>query len=111
MSMAVTFDTLRSLANGSISSSYVAVGSPTTSPARVVCITNATDGDMFFSTDGSTNMLFVAKSTYKTFDFTTNRRITDNTFAIRKNTQFYVKQSSAPTSGSVYIELIYGGND
>ena len=110
MSMAVTFDSLRTLGHASISGSYAAVGAATTSSTRIVCITNNTDGDMLFSTDGVNDMLFVAKSTYKVFDFTTNKRLDDNTFAIRQNTQWYVKQSTSPSTGSVYIESIYGGN-
>ena len=108
MGIVVSFDALRSLAHGSISGTYAAVGSPTTYPARIVCITNNTDGDMIFSTNNSSDMLFVATKSYKTFDFTTNRLSTDATFSLPAGTQFYVKQSTAPSSGSVYIEAIRG---
>jgi len=44
-------DTLRTLANGSISGTYAAVGTPFTSPVRLICFTNNTDGDMLFTDD------------------------------------------------------------
>lgn len=101
-------ETLRSLAHGSISGSYAAVGTPLTNPARLVCLTNNTDGDMLFSLDGINDTFFVAKGSFKLFDVTANRRSIDLIFAFAANTQFYVKQSTAPTAGSVYIEVLYG---
>ena len=108
MSEAVVIDTLRSLANGSISGSYAAVGTALTSPCRIICFTNNTDKDMLFSDDGINDKLFVAQGAFKLFDLTTNKMATDGFFAIRSGTQFYVKQGAAPSSGSVYIEVIYG---
>jgi hypothetical protein len=101
-------DTLRTLANGSITGSYVAVGTAFGHPVRLICITNNTDGDMLFSTDGSTDQLFVARQSFKLFDLTTNHGQYDSTFVLPIGTQFYVKRSTVPTTGSVYIETIYG---
>jgi len=108
MSNVAVLDNLRTLAFGSISGNYAAVGTPISSPARLICFTNDTDADMFFSDDGVNNKLFVAKGSYKLFDITTNRDAYDSYMALRAGTQFYVKQSSAPGSGAVYIEVIYG---
>lgn len=110
MSNAVTFDTLRSLANASIASSFTAIGTATTVQARAVCITNATDQDMIFSTDGSTNMLFVAKTSFKLFDISANKPDYETNAVLPKGTQFYVKYVSAPSTGSVYVEIMYGRN-
>ena len=63
---------------------------------------------MIFSTDGVTNMLFIPKSSFKLFDICTNRQNNAPTFVIQPGTQWYVKQSTAATSGDVYIENIYG---
>ena len=104
----VKFEAVRTLAFGSISASYAAVGTVTLYPARLVCITNNTNGDMYFSLDGSTNMLFVAKTSFKLFDFNTNRYNSDQTFVLQTGSQFYVKQVTAPSAGDVYIEVIYG---
>jgi hypothetical protein len=107
----VYFDTLRSLAFGSISGTYAAVGSAFTVEPRIICITNNTQGGMIFSTDNtnSDGQLFVAAGSFKLFDLTANMVPgKDDNFVIAKGTQFYVKQSTAPTSGAVYIEIVYG---
>jgi hypothetical protein len=106
----VYFDTLRSLASASISASYAAVGTPLTVEPRIMCITNKTQGDMIFSIDSSnaSGNLFVAAGSFKLFDLTANLVPgKDDNFVIAKGTQFYVKQVTAPTSGSVYLEFIY----
>jgi len=103
-------DSLRSLAFGGISAVYAAVGTAFTVAPRIICITNKTQGDMIFSID-STNAagnLFLAAGTFKLFDLTANLIPgKDDSFVFAVGTQFYVKQVTAPTSGSVYIELIY----
>ena len=105
-SQVAIIDTLRSLGSGSISGTYAAVGSAFTSPVRIICITNNTDGDMLFTTDVTKDMLFIPKGSFKLFDLTTNG--IGSYFVLRVGTQFYVKQSTAPTTGSVYIEVILG---
>jgi hypothetical protein len=105
-------DPLRSLAFGSISGTYAAVGIAFTHPVRVICITNNTDGDMVFSNDGITDKLFLAKGSFKLFDLNTNHDGGLNQgLKIRVGTVMYVKQVSAPTTGSVYIENIYAFGD
>lgn len=108
MSEVAVIDTLRTLANGSISGVYAAVGVPTSYPSRVICFTNNTDGDMYFTDDPTRDEIFVAKGAFKLFDVTTNQAKVDGFFAFPARQQFYVKQSSAPSTGSVYIEVIYG---
>lgn len=101
-------DALRSKANGSITGSYTTVGSPQAFQARIICFTNTTNEDMLFSTDGSTDMLIVAAGGFKLFDITTNHRpVNQDDFCFPNGTQWYVKYASAPSSGSVYIEIIY----
>ena len=102
------FDELRSLAFGGISGSYAAVGSSLDQYARVITITNNTEGDMLFTTDNSRDELFVAAGSFKLYDIQANMNDRDDDkFVLAKGTQFYVKQVTAPTSGSVYIEFIY----
>lgn len=104
----VVIDILRSLAAGSISGAFAAVGTPFTSAVRLICLTNNTDGDMFFSDDGINNKLFIPKGSFKLFDLASNKTNNNTTYVLRTGTQFYVKQSSAPTTGSVYIEALLG---
>lgn len=106
----VYFDTLRSLGFASISGTYAAVGTALTVEARIVCFTNKTAGDMIFSTDStnSAGQIFVPAGAFKLYDLTANLIPgKDDSFVLAKGTQFYVKQSTAPTSGAVYIELVY----
>jgi hypothetical protein len=103
-SQAASIDTLRSLGFASISGSYAAVGTPFVFPVRLICFTNNTDGDMFFSYDGVNNMLFIAAGSFKLFDMSTNKLSTQPQWAFATGTQFYVKQSTSPSRGAVYIE-------
>jgi hypothetical protein len=106
---AVQFDALRSLAFGSISGSYAALGSPLGFNWKMFKITNNTDGDMFISTDGTTDNLFVPATSFVLYDLSTNAPpvSVNDTFCMAIGTQFYVKQSTSPSTGAVYIEGIY----
>lgn len=106
----VYFDSLRTLAFGGISGSYAAVGTPLTVNARMICFTNKTVGDMIFSTDNTdaNGQILVPAGSFKLYDLTANLVPgKDDSFVLAKNTQFYVKQATAPVSGAVYIELVY----
>lgn len=105
----VTLDAIRTVAHGSVTNSYAALGGPFTSPARLICITNNTDGDMLFSVDGSTDQLFVAAGSFKLFDITTNKVVGAPIWCFPVGTQFYIKYSTAPTKNSVYLEVLSGG--
>lgn len=108
----VQFETLRSLAYTSISGSYAAIGTPLSHPIRTICFINNTNGDMFVSDDGVNNKIFVARNSYKLYDLNSNRDGGDNReFKYQKNTQFYVKQSSAPSSGDFYMEVSFASGE
>jgi hypothetical protein len=101
-------DAIRSVAFGSITASYVALGTPLGFPARIICFTNTTDQDVFLSTDGSTDQILVPAGSFKLFDITTNHRpVNHDDFVFAIGTQFYVKYAAAPSKGAVYIEVIY----
>lgn len=105
-----SFEPLRTLASGGISGSYAAVGSATSHRVRAFCITNNTQGDMIFSLDDtvSAGQMFVAKGSYKLYDVQANMNVQfDDAYVLPIGTTFYVKQSTSPTSGDVYIECIY----
>ena len=108
MPQRVQFDTIRTVAHASITSSYVALGGALGFTTRIICITNNTDGDMLFSLDGTDDEMFVAAGSYKTYDFNTNRDLQDPMFALAVGQQFYIKYSSSPSKGAVYIECVYG---
>ena len=104
----VSFDAVRSLGEASIGATYTAVGTPFVNPVRLIVFTNNTDGDMFFSDDGTTDMLFIPKGGFKLFDLNTNRTHIDQYWVLPINTQWYVRYSTAPATGAVYIECLWG---
>jgi len=104
------FEPLRTLAFGGISGAYAAVGSPLDNRVRAFCITNNTQGDMIFSLDSSeaAGHMFVAAGSYKLYDIQANINPQfDDKFVLAIGEQFYVKQSTAPVDGDIWIECLY----
>jgi len=102
------FEDLRSLAFGSISGSYAAVGTAVASPVRLFCLTNNTEGDMIFSLDGTNDHFFVAAGSFKLIDIQSNINPNkEDKYVLDQGTIFYVKQDTGPVSGSVYVEVMY----
>jgi len=102
------FDTLRSLAFGGISGSYAPLGSALTTNTRIFKLTNNTDGDLIASLDGTNDHIFLPAGSFTLYDLSTNSppiAVTDN-LVLAIGTQFSVKQSTAPTSGAIYLECI-----
>ena len=100
-------ETIRSLAFGSISGSFAAVGTALANPARIILFQNTCDTDMFISFDVVNSHLMVPTLGFVLLDVTSNASISLN-FTIAQGTRFYVKQVSAPSSGTVYISVFYG---
>jgi hypothetical protein len=105
----VRFDPIRTLAFGGISGSYAAIGTPLATNWRLFKITNNTDGDLLISADGTTDNLFVPKMSFTLYDLSTNGQPASQTddFVMQIGTQFYAKQSTAPTAGALWIEGVY----
>lgn len=102
------FDAVREVAFGSIGASYAALGGVTTDQARIITFQNSTNEDVYISLNGSSNQIRLAANNCRAFDFTANEVTPDGLF-IPKGTQFYIKYVSAgPTSGAVWIEVVYG---
>ncbi len=108
MSQVAVIDTIRTLAFGGISGSYAAVGTRTTDATRLICFTNNTNGDVFFSNNGINDQFFVAAGSFKLLDITSNKDNMNGFYAFPSSMQWYVRQSTAPSSGAVYIEVLYG---
>ncbi len=101
-------DTIRSTAFGSITGSFLAIGTPFGFQARIICFTNTTDKDVFLSMDGVNSQILVPAGSFKLFDVTTNHRpVNQDDFCFAIGTQWYVKYAAAPSLGAVYIEVIY----
>lgn len=104
-----SIDAIRSLGFASIGSTYTPIGAPTEYQTRIICFTNTTDADMLLSVNGIIDQLIAPAGFFKLFDITTNHRpVNMDDFVFSSNIQWFVKYASAaPTSGSVYIEIIY----
>jgi len=108
MASRVFFEPIKTLAFGGISGSYASVGSPTTNPIRAFCISNDTEGDMYFTTDTSQDEMYLAAGSFRLYDLQSNINPQfDDKCVLPIGTQFSVKQITAPVSGSVYVECIY----
>jgi len=106
--IAVRYDAYRTLAFGSISGTYAAIGTPTAHLMRLVHFVNNTNANMNFSFDGTTDNVFIPANSFALYDLQTNSE-SGNDFFLALNTQIYVKQNAgAATSGSVYIIMVYG---
>lgn len=108
MSSKVQVEPVKTTGFAAISGAYATVGVPTTHEIRLICITNSTAGDMYFTTDTSVDQYFIAAGSFKLFDLQANNYSkTDPKWVYEIGTQFYVKQIQAPVSGAVYIECLY----
>lgn len=103
-------DPLRSLAFGGISGTYATLGSAFEHLARIIVISNNTEGDMIVSDDNTVveGKYFVAAGSFILIDIQANQNDNfDDKYVLPIGTQFYVKQLTAPVSGSVYLAMMY----
>lgn len=103
------FDTIFTVAFGSITTSYTSLGTPLANNWRVFKITNNTDGDMLFSFNASTDNIFVPKASFTLYDLSTNAQPVQqsDSFVLALKTQFSIKSSTTPSMGAVWIEGCY----
>lgn len=102
------FDTVREVAFGSIGAAYGAVGSALTDHARILRFVNQTDAQVYISLDGSSDQIRMAANSFFIVDCATNR-IRDDGLFVPVGTIFYAKRAAgAPTSGSLWIEVVSG---
>lgn len=103
------FDSVRTLAAGSLSGSYTAVGSPIANRARGICFTNTTDGAVYFTNDTAKDKIVVPAGSFKLWDCQANMNTgLDKGFSLKKNEQWYCKEIDGSSTGSVYIENLIG---
>lgn len=101
---------LRSAAFGDITGSLVALGSPLEHPARVLFFTNGTDATIYLSFTTANNQFALLAGSSLTLDVTTNKSFDEGLYFV-VGTQPYIAYATAPTSGSVYLSIVYGTTD
>ncbi len=103
-----TFDAVREAAFGAIGAAYAAVGGAITDHARMVRFVNQTDAQVYISLDGSTDHIRMAANSFFILDFSANK-VRDDGLFVPVGTIFSARrQAGAPTSGSLWIEVVSG---
>ena len=102
-------ETERTTAFGSITASYVAIGTPFAHPSIKYVLQNQTDKPISFSIDGVNSEITLAAGATFTSDVSTNKMLGGG-MCKAQGTQYYIKYISAPGSGAVYISTYYGAN-
>jgi len=99
---------LRSLAFGSVSGSYMGVGTAFEHPIRLLYIQNLTDVAVLFSLDGINDHWILPTQGYMIIDITANKT-REQGWYIAEGTRIYVRDlAGAPTLGAVYVTVFYG---
>ncbi len=102
------WETIRSADTTAIGTSYADIGSTSAGPIIAAIFKNATNGDVFVTTDGSNNKLLIPANSYDAWDMQTNHmNFQENEAALPIGTQFSVKDGpTIGTSGTFYIEAL-----
>jgi hypothetical protein len=104
----VRFDSYRTLAFGSISGTYAAVGTALEKPMRLLHFQNTSDVDLLISFDQVNDNLYLPAGSFALYDFNANQDPGAD-FKMQVGTQIYVKQASgAPGSGGIQVMAVYG---
>ena len=99
----IKMEAIREIAAAAVTNVYQVFGGVLTRDSFRIVITNATNGDLYISTDGTTNMMKIPSGVSRIYDDKTNDSYR------RKGTQFYVKYVAVPgvPSGWTGIEIEY----
>ncbi|MDE1970951.1 MAG: hypothetical protein KGI50_05245 [Patescibacteria group bacterium] len=106
---AATFDTLRSVAFGSLTTSYAILGSELSNPAVLIGFKNATDGTVLISFDGINDNLVLPPQSMAVYDLRTNAPGREGAcdYLFPKSAAILVKYTgTAPSLGSFYAEVL-----
>ncbi len=102
------FETLRSVAFGAVTASFVALGTPLNYPSRKLNFINLSDADIEVSDDGTNPKWIIAASSGDIEDIGTNRNDLGCNLEIPAYTQLYVRYiGSAPTVKGFYVGSMY----
>lgn len=96
-------EAIRELAAGTITNAYQVLGGVFTRDVFRMVITNNTNGDIYLSTDGVTDMMKMPTSSGRILDDKTNDMFR------KKGTQFYIRYETTPgvPAGWAALEVEY----
>lgn len=107
-SVRIFYEPLRSLAFGSVSGTYAAVGTPFAYAIREIKVTNLTNANLLISFDGVTNHDVVAATSAYIYDYCSNRADLGGALSQSAGQTLFVKsETSNPSSGNLYVTVIY----
>lgn len=102
-----SFEAIREVAFGGIGAAYAAIGTAIADHARLIRFVNTTDAEVYISFDASTDQIRLAVNSFYILDLASNK-VKDDGLFLPLGTVFYQKRvSGAPTSGSLWIEVLY----
>jgi hypothetical protein len=101
---------VRSIAAGSISGTYMGVGTPIDHPSFQFFIQNLTDATLMFSLDGINDHFPLPASGFLLDDINSNKSIGNGLF-LAEGDRLYVKEVGTPTTGSVYFSVFYASDN
>ena len=107
LAIRLMFEPVRSLSFGSIGAGYMGIGTALVYPARQIFVQNETNALLMFSLDGVNDHCPLPASGFLLLDVTSNKTVIQG-FYVAEGTRFYVKEIGTPTSGSVYVSVMYG---
>ena len=99
----IKWNAIREIAAGSLTTSYQVLGGVFLQDSFRIWVTNNTNGDIYLSTDGVTNMLKLPAFSGRAYDNKTNDMF------LKQATQIYIKFAAAPgaPSGWAGLEVEY----
>jgi hypothetical protein len=101
------FDSLRSLAYTSLTSTYVAVGSALTHPASQILVQNLTDVTCTFSLDGVNDHFVLPTLGFFLDDITTNKTSPGGGLYLPIGARLWAKTSGSPSQAGIYFTVTY----
>jgi len=99
---------LRTLNAGSISGTYMGIGSALLYPSRIYWLQNNTDDIITFSWDGVNDHFALPSNAFLLLDVESNKTAVGGSNSVPAGTRTYAKGS--PTAGTIYLSVFYGRN-
>jgi hypothetical protein len=107
-SQVIRVDGLRTLAAGSITATYVAIGTVFKHPIRLLKVVNNTNADILISYDGVNDNDFIPASSFYLYDGNTNKNLPDSRYVFQPGTTIYARSTGSPSTGSIYAVCLFG---
>lgn len=104
----VRFEPLRSLAFGSISGTYAAIGTALANASHLIKVDNLSDVTLTISFDGVNDHFIIPTQAGTILDLSSDRVDPAGKLFLSAGTIVYVKQTATgPSTGSVYVSTMY----